>query len=124
MRDTRTGDGFDQQMQTNHLSHFLLTSLLMPSLERAAGARGQARVVNHSSGARSHPKTPLTAKYLDKCDAGTLGGDGIGPRYERYHQSANPTFCRHRCTVCARHIFVSSAAGVGIRSKVACESIS
>ena len=35
--DTRTPDGFDVQMQTNHLSHFLLTSLLLPAMEDAAG---------------------------------------------------------------------------------------
>merc|ERR1712014_557711 len=43
MSDVRTEDGFDVQMQVNHLSHFLLTSLLMPSLEKAAAARGEAR---------------------------------------------------------------------------------
>ena len=40
--DTRTGDGFDVQMQTNHLSHFALTALLMPAMEAAADARGEA----------------------------------------------------------------------------------
>jgi NAD(P)-dependent dehydrogenase (short-subunit alcohol dehydrogenase family) len=34
--DTRTADGFDVQIQTNHLSHWLLTMLLMPSLEVCA----------------------------------------------------------------------------------------
>ena len=52
MPDTRTPDGFDVQMQTNHLSHFLLTKLAMPSLDAAAASRGEARIVQHSSGAR------------------------------------------------------------------------
>ena len=36
--------------QANHLSHMLLLSLLLPALEAAANARGQSRVVFHSSG--------------------------------------------------------------------------
>ena len=46
--DHRTTDCFDVQMQTNHLSHFLLTKMLMPSLEMAAFSRGEARVVQHT----------------------------------------------------------------------------
>ena len=51
-----TEDGFDVQMQTNHLSHFLLTCELLPLLEKAANDSGEARIVNHSSIARMNPK--------------------------------------------------------------------
>ena len=39
-------------MQTNHLSHFLLTAEVWPLIVAAAAARGEARVVQHSSIAR------------------------------------------------------------------------
>jgi NAD(P)-dependent dehydrogenase (short-subunit alcohol dehydrogenase family) len=98
LEDVATKDGYDVQMQTNHLSHFLLTKELYPLLQRARELRGEARVVNHSSGARSHPNTPLKAEYYEK-KGGNLGGDGTGlffsgPRWERYHQTklANTVF--------------------------------
>jgi NAD(P)-dependent dehydrogenase (short-subunit alcohol dehydrogenase family) len=43
----RTADGFEMQLGTNHLGHFALTGLLLPSLL----ARPDARVVTVSSGA-------------------------------------------------------------------------
>jgi len=46
-----TEDGFETQLGTNHLGHFLLTNLLMPLLKRAAPG---ARVVNVSSLAHEH----------------------------------------------------------------------
>ena len=62
VKDEATKDGYDVQMQTNHLSHFLLTSEVWPLLQKAAELRGEARVVQHSSGARrsttSHTHNP------------------------------------------------------------------
>ncbi|MGI9606925.1 MAG: SDR family NAD(P)-dependent oxidoreductase [Acidimicrobiales bacterium] len=99
--DVATTDGFDVQMQTNHLSHFLLTRELMPLLELAADAAGEARIVNHSSAARMSPGKTLKAEYLEQ-KGGQLGGDGSrlsntlfsGPRWVRYNQSklANAAF--------------------------------
>jgi NAD(P)-dependent dehydrogenase (short-subunit alcohol dehydrogenase family) len=82
-------------MQTNVLSHFLLTKDLFPLLKKSP----QARIVNHSSMARLGG--PLSMDYFEK-KGGNLGGDGTeeenlsfqGPRWERYHQTklANAVF--------------------------------
>jgi len=95
--DDATIDGYDIQMQVNHLSHFLLTKELYPLLEKMAEAKGEARIVNHSSIARYG--SPLEAKYLEK-NGGNLGGNEgsvakfNGPRFDRYHQTklANMVF--------------------------------
>ena len=99
--DIATVDGFDIQMQTNHLSHFLLTRELMPLLDRAAASDGEARIVNHSSVARMNPTKTLRADHLEQ-RGGQLGGDGSrlenmmfrSPRWLRYNQSklANAAF--------------------------------
>ena len=76
MPDDRTEDGYDIQMQVNHLSHFLLAAQLMPALEKAAGKRGEARVVMHSSAARFLGLGPRPfGATMDKCEPGTLGGN-------------------------------------------------
>jgi NAD(P)-dependent dehydrogenase (short-subunit alcohol dehydrogenase family) len=88
LEDLATKDGYDIQMQTNCISHFLLTKELFPLLKNSR----ESRVVNHSSMARLGE--PLEMKYFGK-NGGHLGGDGTeeentsfsGPRWERYHQT-------------------------------------
>lgn len=95
LEDLATKDGYDIQMQTNCLSHFLLTKDLFPLLKNSH----EGRVVNHSSMARIGD--PLEMKYFEK-RGGDLGGNGTeeennnfsGPRWARYHQTklANSAF--------------------------------
>ena len=88
LKDQATRDGYDVQMQTNVISHFLITKELFPLLQKSK----EARIVNHSSMARLGG--PLDMKYFEK-NGGNLGGDGTdeenpgfqGPRWERYHQT-------------------------------------
>lgn len=88
LEDYATKDGYDVQVQTNCISHFLLTKELFPLLAQS----DDARIVNHSSGARLGP--PLEDKYFAK-RGGDLGGNGTeaenasfsGPRWMRYHQT-------------------------------------
>ena len=98
--DEATEDSFDIQIQTNHLSHFLLTNLLFPRLVTASEIHGEARIVNHSSLARNGGK--LKEQYFSKHSGGNLGGNGAamigccgsGARWTRYHHSklANSVF--------------------------------
>ena len=46
---TRTAQGWEAQFATNHLGHFALTTALLPALEKAAQASGDARIVCLSS---------------------------------------------------------------------------
>lgn len=85
LEDVATKDGYDVQMQTNHLSHFLLTSMLMPLLKNAPNGR----IVHHSSMARNGGD--LKKEYFGR-NGGSLGGNGNsmlfgGARWERYHQT-------------------------------------
>lgn len=54
----KTADGFEMQLGTNHIGHFLLTCLLVPALRKAA----PSRVVSVSS--RGHHASPVVFEDL------------------------------------------------------------
>ena len=108
--DEATADGLDVQMQTNHTSHFLLTKLCMPLLEKAAELRGEARVVNHSSALRAMTEkgwdNHLKKAHLGK-NGGNLGGNGQGickgPDFQRVRRAAaapRPLYAPRLCALC------------------------
>ena len=89
MADERTKEGFEIQMLTNHTSHFLLTKLLLPELERAAERTGEARIVNITSeGRKGPPFNDLNPKSFQRnVPKGGLGNDTPVGRLARYQQS-------------------------------------
>lgn len=99
--DEATKDGFDKQMQTNHLSHFLITEELFPLILNGAKKFSDARIVQHSSIARLDTQNgKLEEKYL-AANGGNLGGETEnggspfnGPPMHRYCQTklANSVF--------------------------------
>lgn len=62
LKRTETTDGFEAMMGVNHLGHFLLTNLLLPSLMLAE----QGRVVTVSSGAHKIGRFKLEDPFLKK----------------------------------------------------------
>jgi NAD(P)-dependent dehydrogenase (short-subunit alcohol dehydrogenase family) len=105
-------DGFEVQMQTNHLSHFLLTKELFPLILAGSKEYGDARIVQHSSMARhATPSNGLEEKYFTKQEKdGQLGGNEVtgflkGGNWYRYYQTklANSVFtqCLHDKLVAA-----------------------
>jgi NAD(P)-dependent dehydrogenase (short-subunit alcohol dehydrogenase family) len=51
MDERHSADGFELQFAVNHLSHFLLTHLLLPRMQATAQQYGEARIINVSSDA-------------------------------------------------------------------------
>lgn len=66
----KTVDGFEEQFQVNHLSHFLLTHLLFPALKMA----GKARVVCLASRAHLRWSQPLNIEDISNATADTYDG--------------------------------------------------
>merc|ERR1712048_1152946 len=57
----------------------------MPSIQKAAATRGEARIVTQSSCARAG--SPPNFSYYSKSEPGTLGGDSDTEGMSRYHQT-------------------------------------
>ena len=76
----QTNDGFETQVGTNHLGHFVLTQELMPVLEAADAAR----VVTVTSGARlqGHTLTETRIKLADDYDPWRAYGDSKLANYQ------------------------------------------
>ncbi|BFZ53432.1 hypothetical protein PYCC9005_000455 [Savitreella phatthalungensis] len=74
----KTGDNLEEQFQTNHVAHFLLTRLLIPRLEAADAPR----VVNVSSLAHKNFPPPADCFSSEERANSELGGTGV-----RYGQS-------------------------------------
>ncbi|CAG9460756.1 unnamed protein product [Pedinophyceae sp. YPF-701] len=68
--------GWETQMATNHIGHFLLTRHLLPQLEAATKADPQVRIVNHSS---------MAHRIISGASAkagGVRVGPGFAPSYD------------------------------------------
>uniref|UniRef100_A0A0G4HLN2 Uncharacterized protein n=1 Tax=Chromera velia CCMP2878 TaxID=1169474 RepID=A0A0G4HLN2_9ALVE len=60
-----TGDGFEVQVQTNHLSHFLMTALLWPLIKQTAETHGEVAINQVSSGASTFGSPSVDTKNLN-----------------------------------------------------------
>ncbi|WP_445186817.1 SDR family NAD(P)-dependent oxidoreductase [Pseudonocardia sp. Cha107L01] len=70
MSPSRSADGFELMMATNHLGPFLLTNLLLGKLGKA----GSARIVGTASEAHRLGGRPQLRTLADPLDYGALGG--------------------------------------------------
>ncbi|CAG8628739.1 6230_t:CDS:2 [Dentiscutata erythropus] len=61
----KTKDNFEQQFQVNHLSHFLLTSLLLPTIKNSATKESQCKIIHTTS----------KGQLLGKIDFDNLNGE-------------------------------------------------
>ncbi len=76
-----TSDGYESQIQTNYLSHFVLTYQLLPLLQKTAAnsPKGVVRIVNVSSmGHKAAPSEGINFEDINLKDAFT---------FRRYAQS-------------------------------------
>lgn len=86
--DTRSGAGYDIQMQVNFFSHYLLAKHVFPSFDLALKNGREVRICQQSSGVRYQmSKLPLEKKYFAQVAEGGLGGSGASASMERYRQS-------------------------------------
>ncbi|KAJ3089246.1 hypothetical protein HK102_006830, partial [Quaeritorhiza haematococci] len=62
---TLTKDGFEMQIGTNHIGHFVLTTTLLPIIKASGTKEEPARIVNLSSSAHQIPKDKAFVEDLN-----------------------------------------------------------
>jgi len=92
-----TSDGLEMQFGVNHISHFLLTKLLLPVLTRSGTQESKSRVISLSS-IGNWLYSPACGILLDDLD-----GKKCYHKWERYGQSklANILFAKELNSICA-----------------------
>lgn len=83
--ELRTAEGFEMQIGTNHLGHFLLTELLLPKLRKSAASGFNARIVIVSS--LAHEQGEIRFDDLNWNTKGSYSA------MRAYQQSKYATFC-------------------------------
>jgi NAD(P)-dependent dehydrogenase (short-subunit alcohol dehydrogenase family) len=63
---SKTKDGFEQHFAVNHLAHFLLTNMLLPTLQKSSKFGFQSRVVVLSSTAHRHSSIVFSDVNLEQ----------------------------------------------------------
>ncbi|CAG8617140.1 26467_t:CDS:2 [Dentiscutata erythropus] len=72
----KTKDNFEQQFQVNHLSHFLLTSLLLPTIKNSATSESPCKIIHTSSSAQKLGKIDFDNLNAEKsCGYGGFYSD-------------------------------------------------
>jgi NAD(P)-dependent dehydrogenase (short-subunit alcohol dehydrogenase family) len=66
---TRTKDGFEMQIGTNHLGHFALTGMLLPAIEAASGRVVNVSSIMHRRGRVVADDLSYVSRKYDKWDA-------------------------------------------------------
>jgi len=69
----KTPDGIDWMYQINHLSHFLLTKLLLDNMLKAAAFGDEGRIINLSSGANDFGKFDIKLFENNSIRQGMMG---------------------------------------------------
>ncbi|KAL4782342.1 NAD(P)-binding protein [Aspergillus varians] len=62
---TKTVDGYERQFAVNHLAHFTLTTLLLPTLMRSSSAEFNSRIVQVSSSSHRYTSVDLNDVHYE-----------------------------------------------------------
>ncbi len=70
--DPKTEDGFDMQIGTNHLGHYLFTRLLVPLMKKTVQIGGAPRVISIASFGHEYATEPMRCHDLNYSEPGSF----------------------------------------------------